>query len=145
MLVLRNSHPTPAWLDRFFDSDTCDLANNTFSTTNTTLPAVNIKEDESAFKVELAAPGIDKEDFKIELNANALKVSSEKKVESETAEGEFFTKREFSYQSFSRAFTLPQTADSDRIEANYEKGILTVTIPKKEDAKPKPARTIDIL
>jgi HSP20 family protein len=65
-------------------------------------------------------------------------------VENETKEGEVFTKREFSYQSFSRSFTLPQIADGDRIEANYQNGILTVLIPKREEAKPKPARMIEI-
>lgn len=94
--------------------------------------------------VEVAAPGFEKGDFKIELNLNTLSISSEKKVENETKEGEVFTKREFSYQSFSRSFTLPQIADGDRIEANYQNGILTVLIPKREEAKPKPARMIEI-
>nr|MBP6610047.1 Hsp20/alpha crystallin family protein [Paludibacter sp.] len=94
--------------------------------------------------VELAAPGFEKADFKIELNRNLLTISSDKKLETETNEGEVFTKREFSYQSFSRSFTLPQIADGDRIEANYANGILTVIIPKREEAKPKPARTIEI-
>ena len=94
--------------------------------------------------VEVAAPGFEKGDFKIELNLNTLSISSEKKVENETREGEVFTKREFSYQSFSRSFTLPQIADGDRIEANYQNGILTVLIPKREEAKPKPARMIEI-
>jgi len=73
-----------------------------------------------------------------------LTISSEKQVENETKEGEQFTKREFSYQSFSRSFTLPHTADGDKIEAAYDNGILKVSIPKKEEAKPKPARTIEI-
>ena len=144
MLVLRNSNQVPSLFDRFFDGDMFDWSNRNFSNTNTTIPSVNIKENADAFVVEVAAPGFEKGDFKIELNLNTLSISSEKKVENETREGEVFTKREFSYQSFSRSFTLPQIADGDRIEANYQNGILTVLIPKREEAKPKPARMIEI-
>lgn len=144
MLVLRNSNQVPTLFDRFFDGDLFDWSNRNFSNTNTTIPSVNIKENADAFMVEVAAPGFEKGDFKIELNLNTLSISSEKKVENETKEGEVFTKREFSYQSFSRSFTLPQIADGDRIEANYQNGILTVLIPKREEAKPKPARMIEI-
>ena len=144
MLVLRNTNQIPSLFDRFFDGDMFDWSNRNFSNTNTTIPSVNIKENADAFTVEVAAPGFEKGDFKIELNLNTLSISSEKKVENETKEGEVFTKREFSYQSFSRSFTLPQIADGDRIEANYQNGILTVLIPKREEAKPKPARMIEI-
>ena len=144
MLVLRNTNQVPSLFDRFFDGDMFDWSNRNFSNTNTTIPSVNIKENADAFMVEVAAPGFEKGDFKIELNLNTLSISSEKKVENETKEGEVFTKREFSYQSFSRSFTLPQIADGDRIEANYQNGILTVLIPKREEAKPKPARMIEI-
>ena len=144
MLVLRNTNQVPSLFDRFFDGDMFDWSNRNFSNTNTTIPSVNIKENAYAFMVEVAAPGFEKGDFKIELNLNTLSISSEKKVENETKEGEVFTKREFSYQSFSRSFTLPQIADGDRIEANYQNGILTVLIPKREEAKPKPARMIEI-
>jgi HSP20 family protein len=144
MLLARNSNLFPSFFDRFFDGEAFDWANRNFSNTNTTLPSVNIKENQDAFTVELAAPGFEKGDFKIELNNNLLTISSEKKVENETKEGEYFTKREFSYQSFSRSFTLPNLADGEKIEANYEKGILTIVIPKKEEAKPKPARMIEI-
>ena len=144
MLVLRNTNQVPSLFDRFFDGDMFDWSNRNFSNTNTTIPSVNIKENTDAFMVEVAAPGFEKGDFKIELNLNTLSISSEKKVENETKEGEVFTKREFSYQSFSRSFTLPQIADGDRIEANYQNGILTVLIPKREEAKPKPARMIEI-
>ncbi|MGB4415432.1 MAG: Hsp20/alpha crystallin family protein [Paludibacter sp.] len=134
----------PSVLDRFFDGDLFNWSNRNFSQTNTTLPSVNIKEDADAYKVEVAAPGFEKDDFKVELNHDLLTVSSEKKIENETKEGEVFTRREFSYQSFSRSFTLPQTADGERIKASYKKGILQITIPKKEEAKQKPARKIEI-
>jgi HSP20 family protein len=144
MLLVKNANQLPSLFDRFFEGDLFDWNNRNFSNTNTTLPSVNIKDNADAFTVEVAAPGFEKGDFKIELNRNTLTVSSEKQVENETKEGEVFTKREFSYQSFTRSFTLPQIADGDKIEAAYDKGILTVNIPKREEAKPKPARTIAI-
>ena len=144
MLLVRNSNQTPSLFDRFFDGEMFDWSNRNFSNTNTTLPSVNIKDNADAFTVEVAAPGFVKADFKIELNRNLLTISSDKKVENETKEGEVFTKREFSYQSFTRSFTLPQIADGDKIEASYDNGILTVLIPKREEAKPKPARMIEI-
>ncbi len=144
MLLVRNSNQTPSLFDRFFDGEMFDWSHRNFSNTNTTLPSVNIKDNADAFTVEVAAPGFVKADFKIELNRNLLTISSDKKVENETKEGEVFTKREFSYQSFTRSFTLPQIANGDKIEASYDNGILTVLIPKREEAKPKPARMIEI-
>ena len=130
--------------DRFFDGEFFDWSNKNFSQTNTTLPSVNIKENENEYMLEVAAPGFEIEDFKIEQHNDLLTISSEKKVEKETKDGERFTKREFSYQSFSRSFTLPQTADGEKISANYDKGILTVSIPKREEAKPKAPRLVQV-
>ena len=144
MSHVRFSNHVPSMFDRFFEGDLFDWSNRNFSITNTTLPSVNIKESADQFTVEVAAPGFGKDDFKLELNHNLLKISSEKKLEKETKEGEQFSKREFSYQSFSRSFTLPQIADAENIAANYENGILKIEIPKKEEAKPKPLRTIEI-
>ncbi|MDD3322206.1 MAG: Hsp20/alpha crystallin family protein [Paludibacter sp.] len=144
MSLVRFSNQVPSVFDRFFEGDLFDWSNKNFSLTNTTLPSVNIKENADAYEVEVAAPGFDKDDFKLELDHNLLTVSSEKKEENKTKEEGRFTKREFSYQSFSRSFTLPDTADGDKIAANYEKGILLVSIPKKEEAKPKPLRKIEI-
>lgn len=144
MSLIRFSNQYPSLFDRFFDNDLFDWSNKNFSTTNTTLPSVNIKESTDDFEVEVAAPGFSKNDFKIELNHDLLTISSDKKVENEIKEGQQFSRREFSYQSFSRSFTLPNTADSEKIAARYENGILKVMIPKKEEAKPKPARQISI-
>jgi len=144
MFLVKNSSAMPSLVDRFLDGEMFDWSNRNFSITNTTLPSVNIKDNEEAFKVEVAAPGFEKGDFKIELNRNLLTISSEKKTENETKEGEVFTKREFSYQSFTRSFTLPEIANGEAIKANYENGILKVEIPKREEAKPKPARMIEI-
>jgi HSP20 family protein len=144
MAIVRFSNQFPRLFDRFFEGDLFDWSNRNFSDTNTTLPSVNIKESSEAFDVEVAAPGFSKDEFKIELNNDLLTISSEKQLENETTEGENFTRREFSYQSFSRTFTLPNTVNSDNIGAKYENGILKVSIPKKEEAKPKPAKQISI-
>ncbi len=97
-------------------------------------PAVNIAETENDFEVELAVPGLKKEDFKINLEKNVLTVSAEKEAE-EVNENKKFSKREYSYSSFTRSFTLPQSADQNKIEADYTDGILKLTIAKKEEAK----------
>ncbi len=144
MSLVKFSNQMPGLFDRFFENDLFDWSNRNYSNTNTTLPAVNIKEDKDGFEVEMSAPGLDKKDFKIEINNKVLTISSEKTVENEAKEGELFTRREFSYQSFSRSFTLPETVEDNRIKAKYEKGILYVGIPKKEEAKPKPVRQIEI-
>lgn len=132
-------------LDRLFDSEVFDWTSKNYSKTNTTLPSVNVKEDEACFNIELAVPGFAKDDFKIEIHNNLLSISSEKEEKAETKdEKTHYTKREFSYQSFCRSFNLPETADTEKIEAGYNNGILTVSIPKKEEAKPKGPRAIEI-
>ena len=98
------------------------------------VPAVNISETENEFQVELAIPGVKKEDLKISLDKNVLTVSSEKKTEN-VEDGKKFSKREYSYKSFSRSFTLPESADHSKIEADYTDGILKLIITKKEEAK----------
>ncbi len=144
MSLVKFSNQMPSVFDRFFENDMFDWSNRNFSNTNTTLPAVNIKEDDDGFEVEMSAPGLDKKDFKIELNNSVLTISSEKEVENETKEGQQFTRKEFSYQSFSRSFTLPETVEGEKIKAKYENGVLSVSIPKKEEAKPKPVKQIEI-
>ena len=98
------------------------------------IPAVNISENENQFEIELAVPGFKKEDFKINLEENVLTVSSEKKEETKE-EGKKVTRKEFSYASFKRSFTLPETADANHISAKYENGLLLLTVAKKEEAK----------
>ncbi|MCP4975807.1 MAG: Hsp20/alpha crystallin family protein [Maribacter sp.] len=107
------------------------------------VPAVNIKETEKDFELELAVPGRKKEDFKIEINENVLTISTESNTE-ENVEKDYYTRREFTYSSFKRAFTLPETIDEDNIKANYDNGILKFTLPKKEEALPKPKRKIEL-
>lgn len=98
-------------------------------------PAVNIVETEQNFRIELAAPGLTKEDFNIKVEKDTLSISAKK--ESTTVEGEKVKVREFAYTSFQRHFNLPKTVDAAAIEARYENGVLSLTVPKKEEALPK--------
>jgi HSP20 family protein len=98
------------------------------------VPAVNIAENDNEFHIELAVPGLKKEDFKIALEKNVLTVSAEKKAEN-TQETKKYSKKEYSYSSFVRSFTLPETVDYSKIEADYTDGILKLVVAKREDAK----------
>lgn len=134
----------PSLFDRFFEGDMMDWTNSNYSTTNTTLPRVNIKETVDNFIIEVAAPGMKKDDFRIDYENGKLSVSSE--VEEMNREGERYNRREFSYQSFMRTFDVAQDIiESDKINAKYVDGILQITLPKREEIKPKPARQIEIL
>jgi HSP20 family protein len=143
-----NAFPSMTMTSLFDDLFSRDLLNwglNNNSVTNTTIPAVNIKETKDSFDVELAAPGMRKEDFKVELDGNQLTISSERRTEEETTDENRYTKREFSYQSFQRTFQLSKdVVDADKIQARYENGLLHLVIPKKEEAKQKPPRMIQI-
>lgn len=148
-LIKRNgnlANSLPELFDDFFTKDLFDWNSSNYSAAGNSLPAVNVKETAENFEVEVAAPGMNKEDFKIELNNNLLTISSEKKNEYEEKEGEKFARREFSYQSFQRSFTFSkEAADADNIQAKYENGVLRLTIPKREEVKQKPSRLINIL
>ena len=98
------------------------------------IPAVNIAETENEFHIELAVPGLKKEDFKINLEKNVLSVSAEKKSEN-TEEGKKFSKREYNYNSFTRSFNLPDSVDQTKIDAEYVDGILKLNVAKREEAK----------
>ncbi|WP_373493272.1 Hsp20/alpha crystallin family protein [Aquiflexum sp.] len=110
---------------------------------DSTLPKVNIVETNEEFRVEMAAPGMKKEDFHIELDNDMLTIHSEMSSEN-FDEDSTFTRKEFSYQSFKRSFYLPNTVEADKIKARYRDGILNLEIPKKEEAKRKPVKTISI-
>ncbi|MEI5984122.1 MULTISPECIES: Hsp20/alpha crystallin family protein [Sphingobacterium] len=99
----------------------------------TRVPAVNITESPEAFQIELAAPGLKKEDFKINVDKNIISISVEKKEE-KVEDGKTYSKKEFSYTSFSRSFTLPEVVDYANIDASYEDGVLAIKIGKKEEA-----------
>ena len=142
LVKFRNRDAFPSLFSEFFDRDLFDTANMGFN--DSTMPAVNIKETKEDFEVEVAAPGMKKDDFKIELDNNLLVISSEKEEKHEDKEGGEFTRREFSYQSFKRSFTLPKTIEDKKIKANYKEGVLSIKLPKKEEAKEKPKRMIEI-
>ena len=134
----------PLLFDDFFNRDLFNSGRSHFSPTHTTIPAVNIRETADQYEVELAAPGMKKEDFKIQLDGQKLTISSEKTTEEDNNSLEY-RNREFSYQSFSRTFTLAQEViDTEKIEARYENGVLYLTVPKKETAKLKAPRLIQI-
>jgi len=119
------------WFSDVFDS----LINDSISDRLVTkTPAVNIAETENEFHIELAVPGLKKEDFKINLDKNVLSVSAEKKAEN-VEEGKKYSKREYSYNSFVRSFTLPESADHGKIAAEYTDGVLKLNVAKKEEAK----------
>ncbi|MCC9167556.1 Hsp20/alpha crystallin family protein [Pontibacter sp. XAAS-A31] len=119
------------------------LTNNT---QQSSVPAVNVKETSDAFELEVAAPGMSKEDFKVELDNNMLVISAEKenKHKEQDSHGNY-TRQEFSYQSFTRSFALPERlVQGEQISAKYHDGILHITVPKTEEAKVKPAKQIEI-
>ena len=116
---------------------------STPSMRSSSMPAVNIREDEKNFVLELAAPGIDKKDIKIDVNEDVLTISSEQKNESEENR-EGYTRKEFSFNSFVRSFYIPENVDKDHISANYKDGILSVSFPKHEEDKKKISREIKI-
>ncbi|CDF79527.1 small heat shock protein [Formosa agariphila KMM 3901] len=145
-LANRNSNqnfPTlSTWLDDVFNRDLPSVFSSNFNT-GMTLPQVNIKETADAFVVDMAVPGLKKSDFHIDLDNQLLSISTEVKEENEHKEDNY-TRREFGYSSFKRTFTLPESVNDEKINATYKEGILCVTLPKKEEAKQKPARSITI-
>lgn len=128
----QKNHSVNPFFNDVFDS----ILNDSFLSDKlaSRVPAVNIAETENEFNIELAAPGLKKENFKINLDKNVLTVSADKKVEN-IEEGKKFSKREYSYNSFTRSFTLPETADHGKIDAEYTDGILKLNIAKREEAK----------
>ena len=147
-IIRRNGNPLTAFPGFFNEFVTKDLFNwglENGSPTGTTIPAVNIRENNEQFLVEMAAPGMTKNDFRLELNGNTLTIASEKNVDEELKEEERYSRKEFSYQSFTRVFTLPKdVVDAGKIEAKYVNGLLHLIIPKKEEAKQKGPRLIQI-
>lgn len=136
----------PTLFDDFLNRDIFNWGLTNFSDTNTTIPAVNIKETPDNYEVEMAAPGMTKKDFRVQLEGNTLTISSERATEKEEKEDVRYTSREFSYQSFSRTFNLQKdVVDTENIQAKYEDGVLHLLIPKKEQAKQKQPKLIEIM
>lgn len=120
--------------EKFFDSDWLK---------NQVLPAVNVRETDKFYAIEVAAPGRSKKDFKVTAEDGVLTISSETKEEKEQTEKDY-TRKEFSYSSFSRSFTLPDNASEDEIKANYEDGLLKLEVAKKVQSKPKNRKAIEV-
>jgi HSP20 family protein len=146
-IIKRNGNffsPFPAIFDDFLSRDLFDWNTSNFSNSGTTLPAVNIKETADNFEVEMAAPGMNKEDFNVTLDGNVLTISAERKAQNAGNEDRY-SRKEFYYESFQRKFSLPkEVVDEKDIQARYENGILRLLIPKREEARPKPPRNIQI-
>jgi len=149
-LVKRNGSLFPSLIDDFFRTDLLarpslfdfdgDLGDLSLSTA---VPSVNISESNKDYHFEVAAPGLEKKDFKIEVDNNTLTISSEKKEE-KNEEKENYRRREFSYRSFSRSFQLPENSNPDKIDAKYDNGILKLSLPKKEVTISKPKKEIKV-
>jgi HSP20 family protein len=129
----------PFYMSNLFDDDFFPVLQNRTSS----MPAVNIREDDKKYNLELAVPGMDKKDLRIDINEDVLTISSESKQETEESK-DGYKRKEFSYSSFCRSFYIPENVNRDAIEANYKDGILTVDLPKQEEEKSKITRQISI-
>lgn len=151
--LMRTNSGLPSLIENFFGRDMNDFFSQAAMQN---VPAVNVVEHADGFRIEVAAPGLKKDDFKLNLNHNNLTISAYKEERQEQPSGqsesgqqssggqERYTRREFSYTSFQRTFMLPNSADADQIRANYEDGVLKIEIPKREEARVKPPRQIEI-
>ena len=141
MNLIRKQNPFfPSLVDELFNQDRRVRTSSISSTT----PAVNIIEQDTQFLIELAAPGNKKEDFEIEIEDGILSISSSPNKEDNTSEKETFTRHEFSYNSFRRSFTIPESVDVSSIEATYNEGVLLIKLLKLEEALPQPKKLITI-
>ncbi len=139
MNLIRKQAPFfPSLIDDFINQDW-----NLKTPGSTTLPAVNIKDLEAQFEIELAVPGMKKSDFEIEVEDGLLSISSSLEEEQVTEKGKF-TRREFSYNIFKRTFTIPESVDPSNIEAQYSDGVLQLRLPKRKEALPQPKKLIKI-
>ncbi len=144
-IAKRSEMYLPTFWDNFFSRYLTDWGSNNFSSTDTTLPAVNVKETDERFDIEVAAPGMNREYFRVNLVNNVLTISSERSEEKNEEKGANYTRSEFYYQSFQRSFTVPENlVECEKISARYSDGLLCVTLPKREELKTKPGRTIEI-
>ena len=140
MNLIRKQPPFfPSLIDDFINTD-WNLKVPSFSGT---VPAVNIKELDSQFEIELAVPGMKKDDFEIEVEDGVLSISSTQEEEQVNEKGKF-TRREFSYSSFRRSFTLLDSVNPTKIDASYKEGVLLVLLPKHKEAQPQPKKLIKI-
>lgn len=135
-----NNNWLPSLIDEMFNND---FSGGTAHHPTRFVPAVNVSELEDKFQLEMVIPGFNKEEVAIEVDKDLLTISSEVEDKTESST-EQFTRREFTKQSFKRAFNIPETVRQEQIDANYENGILSITLPKKEEALPQPKRLISL-
>ena len=128
-------------MDDVFNRSISDLVGSDFSVTT---PSVNITENNDTFTLELAAPGLDKKDFNIFVDKDQLVISASKEVQNADKEEGKWTRKEFNYTTFKRTFHLTDAVDAENINAEYNKGILTLVLPKREEIKAKAPKTIEI-
>jgi len=136
--IMRRSF-RPFYMPNLFDDDFLP----TLSSRTSSMPAVNIREDEKNYILDLAIPGMDKKDLKIDISDDVLTISSESKEEN-SEERDGYKKKEFNYSSFCRSFYIPENVNREKIGANYKDGILTVSLPKMEEEKKNLSRQISI-
>ncbi|RPI42686.1 MAG: Hsp20/alpha crystallin family protein [Bacteroidetes bacterium] len=143
MVLIRNTDRLPTMFDRVFETDWRNWPEMNYSPASTTLPRVNIGENNDEYRIEVAAPGMKRDDFRINYDNGKLVISSD--FNETVDEGERYTLREFSYQSFQRTFNISrEMVDGEKLKASYEDGILTIILPKRDEIKPRPPREISI-
>ena len=132
--ALTRTFSSPSLFDDFFKPWNDWFENGNSFGKLMTMPAVNVREDKDSYTVSLAAPGLKKEDFNVDVDGNMLTISSEKEEKKEESD-EKFTRKEYSYSSFARSFNLPEDVKQDAIDARYENGVLNIRLPRREEAK----------
>ncbi len=136
---------TPSFFDDFFTRNLWDWGPENTSSAGTTIPAVNVREIDDHFEVEMAAPGLKKGDFEVELEGNVLTISSQKESRNDEKDKQGYSRKEFCYESFTRTLQLPKdVVDEEKIEAKYENGVLRLNIPKKEPSSQKHRKVISV-
>jgi HSP20 family protein len=140
--VIRKRMYLPDLSDHFFGRDF--MSNFLSDGADYSVPSVNIREGKKAFEIELAVPGMDKNDLNIQLDKDVLTISAEKKNENTDGDNDRFMRREFSYSTFKRSFTIPDTVNVEKIKASHENGVLKVELPKMEEDKSKLKKMIKI-
>ena len=141
MLARINRNYVPAYWDDFFNDRFFNQLGKDGHRHHS--PAVNVMEDEKAFRIEVAAPGVSRKDFHLDLENDVLTISTEKKENKKDQKANYL-RREFNYQSFKRSFQLPETVDQDSIQASQDSGVLTVNLPKREEVVQKASKQIEV-
>ena len=141
--LTRLNETMPSLFDDFFRPWNALFDNDSLNMRSINVPAVNITEDPNQYLLSLAAPGMKKEDFKIDVDGNMLTISSEKE-ENKEEKNKKFTRKKYSYSSFSRCFSLPEEIKQENIDAKYEDGVLKISLPRKEEAKKPSVKKIAV-